>query len=311
MVSSQTRAKLWMGSLSIAVEQVRGDQVLGIFEAAPQRGDAAAIAIGVLRRPIVAVAREAGAVDRRQPHLLVAHERVGLQAAAQCREVGEGLERGTGLALGLGRAVVLAQRIGEAARHGENSAGLVVENDRRALHHRAHPQFEPCGLFAPRFGLLDEHDVVESDTPTHRGRDRQHAAVGEADAKPAAVAVFALGAGSEHHRGCPVHVVERRMSGDERLLPGRLALVAGPLDAPDGIAEVCFGAPPFDPAVAHLVLGKPLLKGCFSGVLKVGANRGPNRGPGHREAWNAGDGARFAGHMIDEVVTVVAGGGRS
>ena len=45
----------------------------------------------------------------------------------------------------LGDAVELTQRIREAARHGENGAGLVVEDHGGALHGRAHPQLGARG----------------------------------------------------------------------------------------------------------------------------------------------------------------------
>ena len=43
-------ALAWV-AVDAAVEQVRGDQVLRILEPPPQRGNAAAVAVGVLRRP--------------------------------------------------------------------------------------------------------------------------------------------------------------------------------------------------------------------------------------------------------------------
>ena len=158
-------------AVDAAVEEVGGDEVLRVLEAAPQRADAAAIAFVVLRRPVVALPRVVdAAADRRQRDLLVAHEGVRLQSRAQRREIGKRLDRGAGLALRLRGAVELARRVGEAADHGEDGARLVVEDDGRALHPRPHPQLDPAGALAAGIALLHEHDVIGVDAAPHRRR---------------------------------------------------------------------------------------------------------------------------------------------
>ena len=72
-----------------AVEQAGGDEVLGLLQRAAQRHRACAMAVIVLRRPIVG----ADPGNRRQRDRLVDHQRVRLQAAMQRRKVGEGLDR--------------------------------------------------------------------------------------------------------------------------------------------------------------------------------------------------------------------------
>ena len=133
-----------------AVEQMRGDDVDRIFQAAPQRQDAAFAVIGVARRPIIlrGVAAEfaaddvaaIGAADRRKRDRLVEDQRVRLQAALQCRQIGHRFHRRAGLTLGLRGAVELAQRIRKAPGHGEDAAGLVFQHQCRAFYRRPHAQ---------------------------------------------------------------------------------------------------------------------------------------------------------------------------
>ena len=235
-----------------------------------------------------------------QRHLLVAHQGIRLQSLAQRREIGERLERGAGLALRLRGAVELARRVGESAGHGENGARLVVEDDGRALHPRPHPQLDADATTAGavlglRLGLLHEHDVVGVDAAPHRRGQVHHPAVGKAR-------FHAVLVRSENDRGAPVHVVERHAHGGERLLPGLALRPAGGFDLAHGVADVGFGAAPFDPAGAHLVLRKAFLQRRFGGLLDVGADRRVQRDPGGREIGEARGGARLAGDMVEEVV---------
>src|SRR5262249_1187223 len=130
------------GVLDGAVEQMHGREVARILERAAQGQDAAVAALVVLRGPVIALAG-AAAADRRERDRLVGDERIRLQALAERREVAERLDRRAGLAHRLGRAVELAQRIGEAAGHRQDAAGLVLQNDDRALHLPAPTQLRP------------------------------------------------------------------------------------------------------------------------------------------------------------------------
>ena len=114
-----------------AVEQARGDEVLGLLQRAPQRHRAPRSS----RRSSSAsssVVRDAPGIGGSVTGWSITSV-FGLQAAVQRREVGERLDRRAGLAQRLRGAVELAQRIGEAADHREDAAGLVFQHQRRAL----------------------------------------------------------------------------------------------------------------------------------------------------------------------------------
>ena len=150
---------------------------------------------------------------------------LGCRPAAQRREIAQRLDRGAGLPLRLGGAIELAHRIGEAARHGEDAAGLVLQDHRRSLHHRPHPQFRARrGLALGVASCLDhanEDHVVERELALGGGvvdRKRQDAAIGEAD--PPGLALLAARL-LHHHGRRPVHVIEREPGSRQRLLPRR------------------------------------------------------------------------------------------
>ena len=104
-----------------------------------------------------------------------------------------------------------------------------------------------------------------------------------------------------------MHVVERRMGGGQCLLPGGLAFgAAGRLDAAHRCGEIGLGAVPCDPAVAHLVLGEAFLQGRLGGVLEVRTDGGAHRGRCRGQVRDAGEGARFAAHMVEEIVAGIA-----
>ena len=201
-----------------------------------------------MRRPVILLARVAAelaaddvaavdaAADRRKGDRLVGNERVRLQAVLQRRQIGHRLHRRAGLTLRLRGAIELAQGVGEASRHGEDTAGLVLQHQSRTLAVRPHPQLRLRGgsrggillvSAVPRGGTVswlddvDIDDIVEAEVASDRGRpcrQRHDAAVGQSDTDRA-VAAFA--AFLQHHSRCPMHVVERQVDGLERLLPRR------------------------------------------------------------------------------------------
>jgi hypothetical protein len=131
---------------------VRGHDIDRVLQPASHREQPADAAVGVAGRPEIFLAHgatglarddaAAGAgTDRGQRDRIVGHERVGLQAGLQGREVGERLHRRTGLALRLRGTIELAQAVGKAPDHRQDAAGLVLNDQRRALDGRAHAQF--------------------------------------------------------------------------------------------------------------------------------------------------------------------------
>jgi hypothetical protein len=62
---------------------------------------------------------------------------------------------------------------------------------------------------------------------------------------------------------------------------------------PPRCGEIGLGAVPFDPAIAHLVLGEAFLQGRLGGVLEVGTNGGAHRGRRRGQVGDAGEGARL------------------
>ncbi len=95
------------------------------------------------------------------------------------------LDGGAGLAHRLRGAIELAQRVGEAAGHRQDAAGLVLQDDHRALHLRAHPQLGARGALALALVHMHQHHIVERELALGGGvvdRERQDASVSEADA---------------------------------------------------------------------------------------------------------------------------------
>ncbi len=125
----------------------------------------------------------------------------------------------------LAGAVELAQRVGEAADHRQNAPGLVFQNQHCTLHFRPHAKL---GARVARLLALDEVDIdhvvdvhrIRRDTFRHR--QRNHAAVVQADLDLAFAGV------AQHHRGRPMHVVERQPRSLQRDLPDRLDDAAAP-----------------------------------------------------------------------------------
>ena len=209
--------------------------------AAAQRQRTAAAAVVVFRRPVILFA---GAASRHpiggSVIVVVADQRIRLQAVAERREVAERLDGGAGLARRLGRAVELAQRIGEAAAHRQDAAGLVLQHDHRALHDRPDAQL---GARA----ALPLASVTRTKTTSWSASLRCAAALSTASgrirpsARPTRQASSLLAARLlHHHRRRPMHVVERQPRIRERLLPGRPLVGSerflGGLDALDGLS---------------------------------------------------------------------------
>src|SRR5262245_43901726 len=114
-----------------------GCKIARVLQRGPQGESAPGTAVVILWGPVIAVAT-APAADGRKRDRLVADERIGLQTFAKRRKIAQRLDGGARLARGLSRTIELAQRIGEAAGHGEDAAGLVLQNDHRSLRNRPH-----------------------------------------------------------------------------------------------------------------------------------------------------------------------------
>ena len=163
---------------------MHGREIARVLQRAAQGENATRAAVVVPRGPIILLAG-AAAAERRQRDRLIAHQRVRLQTLAQRRQIAERLDGGAGLAHGLRGAIELAQRIGEAAGHRQDAAGLVLQDDHRALHLRAHPQLGARGALALALVHMHQHHIVQRELALGGGvvdRERQDASVCEADA---------------------------------------------------------------------------------------------------------------------------------
>ena len=126
----------------------------------------------------------------------------------------------------MGRTIELAQRIREAAGHGEDAAGLVLQNDHRSLHHRPYAQVGTCGRLPAAVTHAGQDHIVERELALCGRiveRERQNAPVGQPDTPRLALLA---GRFLQHDGGRPVHIIKWQPRSRERPLPSR-PLVAG------------------------------------------------------------------------------------
>ena len=105
-----------------------------------------------------------------------------------------------------------------------------------------------------------------------------------------------------------MHVVERRLEIDQRLLPDRFGAVRlriG-LQLADRLAEVRLGAAELGAAGVLLVARQSLLQRGLGGLLDLRVDGGAHRVGGVGQALEAGDLLRLAADLIDDVIAVVA-----
>ena len=246
--------------------------------------------------------------NRRQGDRCVQHQCVGLQAPVQGRQIGERLDRRAGLPQRLTGAVELAQRIGEAADHRQDAAGLVLQDNGRALHLGPDAQFGLGVASVLAFDDVDVDDVVDvkrvgGDVLRHR--QRHGAAVVQADLD------LPLAAVAQDNRGRPMHVVERQARALQRDLPDRFhdppapqrvsALFGG--DARRDLAEIELRSFVFGPAAARLVAGEAVLQRLLGGALQLGIDGGAHRVGFRGQRLHADQGLGFAEQMVDEMET--------
>ena len=167
--------------LDPAVEQPHGREIARVFERLLQgysspRSRRRNFAASNISPPRRVTARQR---DRRVPH-----DRTGSQALAECRQVGQRLDRRARLTHGLGGAIELAERIGESAGHGEYAAGPVLQHQGGALHHRPRAQLRPRRILSFAFDETDIDHVMELEPAFGLARrQRHHTPIGQADAQ--------------------------------------------------------------------------------------------------------------------------------
>src|SRR5262249_6991402 len=132
-----------------------------IFQRCPHGQDAASSAVVVLWRPVFGLAASpCPGSDGAERDLVVADKRVRLQALAQRRKVGHGLDGRARLACRLCRAMELAQSMGKPAGHRQNTTGLVLQDHRRPLNLRAYPQLRAPRRFALASRKMNQDHIM-------------------------------------------------------------------------------------------------------------------------------------------------------
>ena len=293
-----------------AVEEARRDEVFRVLQRPAQGHDPGRAAVIVFGRPVILRPRVGPAADRRQRHRRIEHQRVGLQPLVQRRQVGDGLQGRTGLTVRLRGAVQLAERIRKASRHGEDAAGLVFERHRRPLHDGPDAKLGPRSGLALRLRHADAHHVVELEAAPDGGvpgGERHDAAVGQADAEAAGLALALI---EDHGRG-PVHVVERQARVLQGLLPHGLRQRAplrfrGRLDPPHGLGQVRLRPLELEAARVEFVARQTLLQRRLRRPLQGGQHGRAHRVGARREAVDSGERPGLAVEVIDEVEAGVA-----